>query len=291
MKWLVLGANGQLGHAMVDYLRPLGESITALKREDLDVTDAERVKVVFQKIRPDVIVNAAAWTQVDEAEQNIRSAMEVNAFAPGILATESRSIEAQFVHISTDYVFSGPASTPWSEDALPCPSSVYGDSKARGEKLVSAIALQNSFIVRTAWLYSPWGKNFVKTMLAYALNKSATVSVVNDQLGQPTSAMDLARQIHLLINSGGKPGVYHATNSGQATWFEFAKEIFVGVGADPERVMPIKGSEYSRPAERPSYSVLGHDRWEEQGIKSMRNWQAGLHEALPSIIQTMNRAG
>jgi dTDP-4-dehydrorhamnose reductase len=195
------------------------------------------------------------------------------------------------VQISTDYVFSGDASSPWSEKALHNPQSIYGSTKSEGEKFVLTTLPSNSYVVRTAWLYSSVGKNFAKTMINLALNQKGEVRVVNDQIGQPTFAGDLAEQIVELVLSEAPAGIYHGTNSGQATWFELSQAIFSIAGADVSRVIPVSTTEFPRPAKRPAYSVLGHDAWTGTPVPAMRNWKIALEEAMPAIISAVKAEG
>jgi dTDP-4-dehydrorhamnose reductase len=195
------------------------------------------------------------------------------------------------IHVSTDYVFSGESQTPWQVAEEINPQSAYGRTKAQGESRVLVSHPENSFVVRTAWLYSPWGKNFAKTMTKLALKSDGEVRVVNDQVGQPTSASDLAKQLVELGLSASPAGTYHGTNSGQATWFEFAQEIFKLAGAHVGRVTPVSSSEYPRPAKRPSYSVLSHDAWANTSVKPLRDWRIALADAMPAIISAVKAEG
>jgi len=182
---------------------------------------------------------------------------------------------------------SGESKSPWQTGDAINPQSAYGRTKADGEGRILETYPENSSIVRTAWLYSPWGKNFAKTLTRLAINGGGEVRVVNDQLGQPTSATDLAKQLVELSLSSSPAGFYHGTNSGQGTWFEFAQEIFKLTGADVNRIVPVSSSEYPRPAKRPSYSVLSHDRWSKTSIQPMRDWRIALEEAMPAIISAV----
>jgi dTDP-4-dehydrorhamnose reductase len=238
-----------------------------------------------------VIINCAAWTDVDAAETHENLASKVNGGGAEKIAVAAKNCGAKLIHISTDYVFSGESKTPWQVADEINPQSAYGRTKADGEGLVLGTYSENSKIVRTAWLYSPWGKNFAKTMTRLALNGDGEVRVVNDQLGQPTSATDLAKQLVELSLSSSPAGIYHGTNSGQATWFEFAQEIFRLSGADVNRVIPVSSSEYLRPAKRPSYSVLSHDSWAATNVKPMRDWRIALAEAVPAIISAVKAQG
>lgn len=291
MKWLIVGGEGQLGRAMQAELFEAGVEVYSFNRKQLDITNENEVRCIFNELRPNVVLNAAARTNVDDAELAETAARVVNALAPGVLAKACSVIEAKFVHISSDYVFSGISNEPWTEAAVPAPVSAYGKTKAEGERSVQDCYRDGSFIVRTAWLYSQWGQNFAKTMARLALQETKTVNVVNDQVGQPSSAVDLASQIRKMIDHDVTPGIYHGTNSGQATWCEFAQNIFELSGANPERVIPVGSNEYIRPAKRPAYSVLGHDRWTQIGMLPMQDWHQGLREAMPAIIREVIQRG
>ncbi len=288
MKWLILGGEGQLGRAMQAELAVSGINFVSCNHSQLDITSANEIAQTITEEHPSVVLNAAAWTNVDAAENAESSARAVNAHGPELLANACQAIDARFVHISTDYVFSGISNKPWNENSTMDPVSAYGRTKAEGELLVQRRYSSGSFIVRTAWLYSPWGRNFAKTMVGLALFGTDSVTVIHDQIGQPTSALDLATQIHRMINADISPGIYHGTNSGRATWFEFAQYIFERSGTDPDRVIPVALAHFSRPATRPAYSVLSHQRWFDEGMDEMRDWRDALDEALPTIIDAVN---
>jgi dTDP-4-dehydrorhamnose reductase len=291
MTWLVTGGSGQLGIAVSKELDARGIVFSALGSKDLDITDSELVNDFVVLRSPMVIINCAAWTDVDGAEANEESAYAVNSGGPKNLAVAASSCGARLIHISTDYVFSGESQKPFEINDPIDPQSAYGRTKADGEKRVLTKHLDNSFVVRTAWLYSSWGKNFAKTMARLALNGDGEVRVVNDQMGQPTSAVDLAKQIVDLGLSNAPAGIYHGTNRGQASWFEFAREIFYLVGADINRVIPVSSTEYPRPAKRPSYSVLSHGEWSKTSISPMRDWKVALGAVMPEIISAVKAEG
>jgi dTDP-4-dehydrorhamnose reductase len=287
MSWLITGGSGQLGIAVSQELDELGIAFDAWSSKDLDITKRSIVSEAIEKLAPTVIINCAAWTDVDGAESHELDASRVNADGPQNLAVAARQCNSKLIHVSTDYVFSGESKTPWRIEDEINPQSAYGRTKAQGESRVLATYPDNSFVVRTAWLYSPWGKNFAKTMTKLALKGDGEVRVVNDQVGQPTSASELAKQLVELGLSTSPAGIYHGTNSGQATWFEFAQEIFKLSGADVGRVTPISSSEYPRPAKRPSYSVLSHDAWANTSVKPMRDWRIALADVMPAIISVV----
>lgn len=291
MKWLITGASGQLGLALQTELGSRGIDFVSVDSQELDITDQSKVNVLINSIKPNVIANAAAWTDVDGAETNESGARAVNALGSQNLALAAKEVGSKLVQVSTDYVFSGEATTPWGENSEHNPQSVYGSTKSDGENFVLGAYPMGSYVVRTAWLYSAERKNFAKTMMKLALNGVGEVRVVNDQNGQPTFSGDLAKQIVDLVLSNAPVGIYHGTNSGQATWFEFAQEIFNLSGADMGRVVPVSSSEYSRPATRPSYSVLGHDAWAKTTVEPMRDWRIALAEAMPAIISAVKAEG
>lgn len=287
MSWLIIGGSGQLGIAVSQELDKLGIAFYASSSKDLDITQRSIVIEATQKLSPAVIINCAAWTDVDGAESREIDASRVNSDGPANLALAAKLPNSKLIHVSTDYVFSGEGQSPWQIFDEMNPQSAYGRTKAQGESRVLATYPEGSFVVRTAWLYSPWGKNFAKTMTKLALKGDVEVRVVNDQVGQPTSASDLAKQLVELGLSTSPSGVYHGTNSGQATWFEFAQEIFKLSGADVGRVYPVSSSEYPRPAKRPSYSVLSHDAWASTSVDSLRDWRIALADAMPAIISSV----
>jgi dTDP-4-dehydrorhamnose reductase len=287
MSWLITGGSGQLGIAVSRELDKLGIAFDALGSKDLDITQSSRVIEAIEKFSPTVIVNCAAWTDVDGAESHEAEASRVNRDGPENLALAARLSNSKLIHVSTDYVFSGEGQEPWQITDEIDPQSAYGRTKALGEGRVLASHLANSFVIRTAWLYSPWGKNFAKSMTKLALKGDGDVRVVNDQVGQPTSAIDLAKQLVELGISASPAGVYHGTNSGQATWLSFAQEIFKLAGADVARVIPVSSAEYPRPAKRPSYSVLSHDAWASTSVEPMRDWRIALADAMPAIISAV----
>ena len=283
MRILVTGSNGQLGSALVERLAARGDEVFGYDLPDIDITDAESVRAVFEATRPEVVINCAAWTAVDAAEEQEAAALQVNGVGPGVLALACAAVDAWLVQVSTDYVFAGDASTPYAEDAEPDPRTAYGRTKLVGEEEVRVRLPDTHYIVRTAWLYGLVGNNFVKTMLRLAEERDE-LEVVDDQWGQPTFAGDLADQIIALIDVRPPAGTYHATNAGAASWFDFAQEIFRLAGLDPQRVRAVTSAEFVRPAPRPAYSVLGHDRWFDVGMVPMRDWHDAIADAMAQGI-------
>lgn len=274
-RWLVTGAAGMLGTDLVALLKAdPAVQVTALTRADLDVTDAAAVTAAVAG--HDVVVNAAAWTDVDGAETHEANATAVNGGAVTALASACAASGARFLTVSTDYVFDGKSTIPYGEYAATDPINAYGRSKLVGEQSVLAVLPETGYVVRTAWLYGAHGTNFVRTMLRLA-GERETLDVVDDQAGQPTWTGALAGQLIALGQAADAPaGIYHGTASGQTTWFGLARAAFEEAGLDPERVRPTTSEKFQRPAERPKYSVLGHDRWAEAGIPELGDWRAML---------------
>jgi dTDP-4-dehydrorhamnose reductase len=254
-----------------------GRQVTALGRADLDVTDVDAVRAAVAG--HDVVVNAAAFTKVDLAESDEEQAYRVNAIGAGNLATAAAEAGAMLVHYSTDYVFDGTATTPYAEGAPTHPVTAYGRTKAEGERLAMEGNPGHTIVLRTAYLYGQHGGNFAATMMALAASHP-TVSVVTDQVGQPTWTVDVAAKTVELLDSGAGVGIFHATSSGQASWFDFASAIFEGTGLDRTRVLPTDSTTFVRPAPRPAYSVLGHSRWAEVGLAPIRDWRDALRDAI-----------
>ncbi|QGN57940.1 dTDP-4-dehydrorhamnose reductase [Nostocoides sp. HKS02] len=285
-RWLVTGAGGMLGLDLQVVLALAGvdlKDVTALKRADLDITRASEVRDAVRG--HDVVVNCAAYTAVDDAESHEGQAFSVNAVGAANVAGACRETGARLVHVSTDYVFAGDATDPYAEDAPLAPRSAYGRTKAAGEWAVRATCPE-SWIVRTAWLYGAGGPNFVKTMARLA-GQHETLTVVDDQRGQPTWTMDVAEAIVRLVGASAPFGVWHATSEGETTWFDFTRQIFAGLGLDPQRVQPTTTDKFPRPAPRPAYSVLGHDAWRMARIPLLPQWQESLAKALPDVVEQM----
>ncbi|MFD3916945.1 dTDP-4-dehydrorhamnose reductase [Streptomyces sp. NPDC058603] len=287
-RWLVTGAGGMLGQDLLARLAGAGESASGLDRTALDITDPGAVRAALAAHTPDVVVNCAAWTAVDDAEAKEAEALAVNGTGPRVLAEACAASGAVLVQVSTDYVFAGDARTPYGEDDPTAPRSAYGRTKLAGERAVLDTLPETGFVVRTAWLYGAGGGNFVRTMIKLEGIKD-TLDVVDDQLGQPTWTGDLADRLVLLGRAalaGTAPaGVYHGTSGGETTWFGFTREIFRLLGADPERVRPTTSEAFVRPAPRPAYSVLGHERWKAAGIDPIRDWRTALDEAFPALVR------
>ncbi|WP_405294852.1 dTDP-4-dehydrorhamnose reductase [Methanobrevibacter sp.] len=278
MKILITGSNGMLGHDLIDILQKNHELIPTTSKS-LDITDENQVMEFICDKKPDIVINSAAYTDVDGCEENQELAYCVNGEGVRNLALACRKTDSCLVHISTDYVFDGTATEPISEDGEIGPISVYGKSKLIAEEAIQEI-LDRYFIVRTAWLYGVNGKNFPKTMLELAESHSE-ISVVYDEVGTPTYTPDLAFGISQLIESD-QYGIYHLTNSGSCSWCEFARYIFEIADCDV-KVIPVTASEFARPAPRPSYSVLDNKNWIEKGFKPLRSYKDAIKEYIELI--------
>ena len=282
MRWLITGAGGMLGRHVLQQLATEGadgDSVIGLGRAELDITEAGSVRSAFAEHLPDIVVNCAAYTAVDDAEAHEPEALRANGEGPRQLAAACAEHRARLIHVSTDYVFSGNARAPYPEDHPPAPGTAYGRSKLAGERAVLAGPPGTAAVVRTAWLYGSNGRNFVRTMIDLESRRD-TIDVVDDQWGQPTWAADAAE---LLVSLGRRPdaaGIFHATNSGEATWYDLARETFRLIGADPARVRRTTSEKFASPTPRPSYTVLGHGRWAGFGIDRPRNWRCALRAAL-----------
>jgi dTDP-4-dehydrorhamnose reductase len=295
--WLVTGARGQLGSALLPLLaaRP-GDVATGLGRAELDLTDQaavrSRVRGWLARSRADglrpVLLNAAAYTAVDAAETDEATAAVVNGAAPGWLAEElaaADDLHGRLVHVSTDYVFDGTATEPYPVDAPTAPRSAYGRTKAAGERAVARVAAEggDATVVRTAWVYGAGGANFVRTMIRLE-REQETLRVVADQVGSPTWTADLAAGLVALgAREQPAPPVLHCTNTGWVSWHGLARAVFEELGADPDRVLPTTSAEFARPAPRPAWSVLDPSAWTAAGLPAMPAWRTALHRAMPTL--------
>jgi dTDP-4-dehydrorhamnose reductase len=280
MKILITGANGLLGHELSSLLKD--HTLILLSHSQLDISDSESVNKQIDSSSPDIIINSAAYTQVDACETNYDLAFQSNAIGPKNLAIKCKQLGIPLIHISTDYVFEGneKKNSPLVENDKLGPKTVYGKTKLEGEKMVQENC-EKYFILRTAWLYGE-GKNFVKTMLSLS-KKNNELKVVNDQIGSPTYAKDLAKAIKEIIEKkSDKYGIYHVTNKGEVSWYEFAKKIFEIKNIEI-KVNPCTSEEFPRPAPRPHYSVLSNQKWIDAGFTPMRDYEEALNEYLNSL--------
>lgn len=279
MRWIIVGADGMLGKDLA--LKLSDHDVISFTKFDCDITDSIQVKKRIKDA--EVVVNCAAYTAVDAAEENFYQANLINGQGPQNLANVCKSIGAKLVQISTDYVFPGDAKKPYEVNDLTGPKSAYGKSKLLGEIAVSQILNNQHYIVRTAWLYGKHGQSFPKTMLKLA-KTNQHIDVVNDQLGQPTWTVDLADKIVELVEKAVPSGTYHCSSSGQTTWFEFAQKTMELAGLDKGRIKPVTSKFFQRPAPRPSYSVLSHANLTQVGIAPIQGWEQALKKAFESGV-------
>ena len=280
---LVTGAQGQLGPVLADKLRAHGE-VRATSRNELDLAQPDSIVAVLREMRPAIIVNAAAYTAVDRAEEDRESAYAVNAVAPGVLAEEAKRLGALLVHFSTDYVFDGAGRTPYPEDAPTAPLNVYGASKLAGEQAILATGV-HALVFRTSWVYGARGANFLLTIRRLAAERDE-LSIVADQVGVPNWTHTLANAVARVLASGAayavaRSGVYHLASAGEASWYDFARAI-VG-DASRTRVVPITTAQFPRPARRPAYAVLDTTKFQRVFGFALPHWQGELEACLRSM--------
>lgn len=281
MKVLVTGVKGQLGYDVVNELEKRGLEAVGVDIQEMDITDADSVNSVMGEAAPDAVIHCAAYTAVDAAEDNVEICRKVNAGGTQNIANMCRKLDIPMIYISTDYVFDGQGERPWLPDDERAPLNVYGQSKYEGELAVQN-TLDKYFIVRIAWVFGLNGKNFIKTMLNLGKTRDH-LTVVNDQFGSPTYTYDLARLLVDMIQTD-KYGIYHATNEGICTWYEFACEIFRQAGIDVQ-VTPVTADQYPAKAKRPSNSRMSKDKLEENGFERLPSWKDALGRYLKELAE------
>lgn len=279
MKVLVTGTKGQLGYDVVNELTDRGIEAVGVDIEEMDITDADSVNRVIAQAAPDAVIHCAAYTAVDAAEDNVELCRRVNVDGTQNIANICKKLDIPMIYISTDYVFDGEGERPWEPDDERTPLNVYGQTKYEGELAVQN-TLEKYFIVRIAWVFGVNGKNFVRTMLNLAKTHDH-ITVVNDQFGSPTYTYDLARLLVDMVLTD-KYGIYHATNEGICTWYEFACEIFRQAGVKVE-VEPVSAKQYQARAKRPSNSRMSKDKLDKNGFKRLPSWQDALGRYLKEI--------
>ena len=278
-RWHIAGGYGMLATDIIAALRARGVEPVVTDRDDLDITSPAQVARGFADA--DIVINCAAFTAVDAAEENEAAAIAVNATGPGVIARACSEMGLRLVHFSTDYVFAGDATSPYPEDAPLSPKGAYGRTKAAGETQVRDSGA-DALIVRTAYLYGRGGPCFPKTIARVGRERGA-LEVVDDQVGQPTWTRDLADLILRLVEADAPAGTYHGTSSGQASWFEFAKEVVASAGLG-DIVTPSSAADQKRPAPRPAYSVLGHDALTAIGVEPIGDWRERWRLAAPEVL-------
>ncbi|OIK28709.1 dTDP-4-dehydrorhamnose reductase [Streptomyces malaysiense] len=288
-RWLVTGGSGMLGHDLLALLAARDEvEVVAPRRDELDITDPRAVREQIGAHRPQIVVNCAAWTAVDDAEEHEAEAYAVNGEGPRHLARACAAAGARLLHVSTDYVFSGrrpPSAAGYAEDAGTGPGTAYGRGKLAGERGVLEELPAAGTVVRTAWLYGRHGRSFVRTMAERAASPGE-VRIVDDQHGQPTWTKEVAARLVLLagVPADRARGVFHATAAGHTSWYGLARAVFSLLDADPERVRPTDSAALDRPARRPAWSVLADHRWPHVGGAPMRPWRDVLSDSLAEVL-------
>jgi dTDP-4-dehydrorhamnose reductase len=279
MKILLLGHKGMLGSDLLAQMR-LHHEVIGMDKEEIDIISADDCAKAIEDTAPQIVINAAAYTNVDGCETAKDECFAVNAEAVKNIAEACRNKNIRIVHFSTDYVFNGAGSSPYKEEDVCNPINTYGASKLAGERYLQTLA-QNYIIIRTAWLYGANGKNFVRTILEKA-KTTPRLTVVDDQLGSPTHTKALAAAVDHLIEKNAQ-GIFHVTNRGSCSWYQFAVKILQEAGIDDVEVSPIKSDQLERPAKRPAYSVMSMQKFIQTTGKAMQPWQLGLQDYLESI--------
>jgi len=283
---LVLGGSGILGSSLIAECKLEKISYDAPSSSSLDIRVQDEIQSYFSSHRPSSIVNCAAWTDVENSEIEFEKAFELNAHAIRYIALAAKQAEIPVVHISTDYVFDGTKKMMYSENDTTSPTNGYGASKLQGENNLLGILPESAYIIRTSWLYGTTGKNFVKSILRKALAEER-IQVVNDQIGSPTNSEDLARGILGILGKKPEEGIYHYSNKGQITWYEFASKIYELAGADVGLVEPTDSKSYSSPVKRPARSVLSTEKWRKADITKIVPWDESLFKIFPRILESV----
>lgn len=279
MKILVTGITGQLGFDVVRELKERKFDVIGVSSSEMDITDENKVREVIKNVSPDAVIHCAAYTAVDKAEEDVEKCMSVNAKGTEYIADICNELDIKMMYFSTDYVFNGEGTKPWSVDDEIKPLNLYGDSKYQGEIAVKN-NLEKYFILRISWVFGINGKNFVKTMINLSKNHSQ-ISVVNDQIGSPTYTCDLAKLVADMIVTN-KYGVYHVTNEGTCSWYDFAVEIFKKSNIDIN-VVPVDSSEFPTVAKRPKNSIMDKSKLDENGFSRLPKWQDALQRYLKEL--------
>lgn len=283
-KILVTGGNGQLGSELRELSGQTGDAFSFVDMDTIDLTERENALAFLEENGPDCIINCAAYTAVDKAEEEPGIAEKVNAGIPAMLAEYGERTGCRIIHISTDYVFAGDLTRPIRETDIPAPLSVYGNSKYNGEKAV--MTCKNAMVIRTSWLYSAYGNNFVKSMMRL-MGERDSLRIVYDQVGTPTYGADLAGAILHIIEKGAKgfvPGIFHYSNEGVASWYDFAFEIREITGSDC-MIEPIETKDYPLPARRPAYAVLNKEKIRKHYSLRIPHWKSGLQRCIEKMIE------
>lgn len=290
-KWLIIGGSGQLGQSLQRELLKSGIEFIAPSSRTLDIRNFEKTKEYITSVNPSFVINCSGWTNVRDAENNSFQANILNGYAVDNLFRSCNDISSLFLHVSTDYVFSGSKGLPYSETDLTDPINAYGYSKALGEQLMINHNVESFYIFRTAWLYSEFGNNFVKEIIFKLYSGNTDIEVVNDQFGNPTNAHDLAKRIIESVTSNIPFGIYNAVNTGSVSWYDFAVRIMELIGAKNERIKPISSNKYISTVIRPLNSSLDTSKWGAIGMSEMRSWDKALELQIPSINNLVKASG
>lgn len=291
MSMLITGGQGQLAKSLVTLCQKNNIKFWSPSKFELDITNSKELHKYISIVKPETVVNAAAWTNVEAAQDNAGLVFKINSDAVRDMSELSLKLGFQLIQISTDYIFSGSRKYPWETNDLPKPINVYGESKYLAEKEILTINPNNSKIIRTAWLYSEYGNNFVKKMIYKVINNNFPLKVVDDQFGQPTSTHTLAKYVLELSKNEIEPGIYHVTNSGVASWYEFSRSIFDLMGWNKMEIdsvlEPISSFLLQTKAKRPEYSVLSADKLTTCGLLTPSSWQDELTNIFPVILRNV----
>jgi dTDP-4-dehydrorhamnose reductase len=294
IKLLIFGRTGQLGQALEESLgrESHGIQFKFISRIEADISVESEVSRAVREFLPSIILNLAGWTNVEGAEVDRNLAFEANVTGPLNLAKYAHLHGARYLHLSTDYVFGGGTAIPILENSVRDPQNYYGMTKAIAEKLLLEEFSSSSVILRTSWLYGPTGNNFAKKIIKAYCTSDREISIVSDQIGQPTSSLDLCKKLIDVCLANGLPPILHATNGGSASWFDFASHLLEAINLNRERLVPIKTDDLNYKVIRPKYSVLSHQAWIETGIEPMRNWKDAATEVAPRILrEVVNEIG
>jgi dTDP-4-dehydrorhamnose reductase len=286
---LLLGGSGILGTEVLRVLHNENFEYVAPRSSDLDIRNRNLVAEFLRNFKPTWVINCAAWTNVDGAEDSFEAATELNESAVKNIAAAAIAIGCKVIHISTDYVFDGESKTPYKEESPTCPLNKYGESKLKGETVLQGL-LSSAYVVRTSWLYGVSGKNFAKTIAGKALRREQA-KVVDDQVGSPTSARDLAAGIISIIRNQPAPGIYNFSNEGSCSWFELARAIYRNLGASPELVQATDSASLNLKAKRPKFSLLNKEKWKTARLSEIPNWDSSLESVLPEIVAELKYLG
>jgi dTDP-4-dehydrorhamnose reductase len=282
MKILLLGGSGQFGQTFLNQV--LNQVIFSPTRKELDLETRSGIEEIFESFLPDIVINASAWTNVVEAENQPEKAFKINLDGTEALALEAAKYESKFIHLSTDFVFDGNSKIPYTESSTKNPLSVYGESKSRAEEILLSTYPENSYIIRTSWLYSQYRNNFVKSILSKLMHSGENIPVVNDQIGSPTSCLDLVNAIKFFLTNSPEPGTYHISNTGETSRSDFASTIARLSGFESDRIMGVKTSTSFQSVQRPFYSALDSGKYQAVSGQKIPHWEDSLRASMKQIL-------